>query len=57
MYPYLTVMGSVDSGLIIEADLPPHLAGGSKWSPVSRSHTTPIQRVVAATVREIQTGA
>lgn len=27
MYPYLTVMGSVDSGLIIEADLPQHLAG------------------------------
>lgn len=29
MYPYLTVMGSVDSGLIIEADLQSHLAGNS----------------------------
>ena len=26
-YPYLKVMGSFDSGLIIEADLPSHLSG------------------------------
>lgn len=26
-YPHLKVMGDIDSGLIIEADLPSHLAG------------------------------